>query len=233
MDRAAIAALIRSEIPKSVMLDHAEVPGMARKKAAVSARALGLSGRNARRSTGFDAHLVMEQRLIDLCHSNGGDVIEGRVFPGTELKLHQPLTRYGRVLLGRATIHERKGLPSANVTRRNGAQLNRCLTGDLFDPAPDSNAPFHVLILTLPDLHDLDKIAATYIAVMSPMFDSTLLMEEIDDFIAGYDEGTITSELASGGTSVEAIDFGLAARKGVAPYAGEEHRADSLPEEKA
>lgn len=233
MDRAAIAALIRSEIPRSVMLDHAEAPGAARKMAAASARALGLSGLAARRSTGFDAHLVMEQRLIELCQNAGGVVVEGRVFPGTELKLHQPLTRYGRVLLGRATIHERRGLPSANVTRRNGAQLNRCLTGDLFDPETDSEAPFHVLVLTLPDFHDIEKIAATYIAVISPIFDSALLMEEIDDFIAGYDEGAITSELATVRTGVEVVDFGLAARKGVAPYAGEEYRVGRVPEEQA
>lgn len=226
MDRAAIAALIRSEIRKSVMLDHAEIPGLARKMAAATARALGLSGRNARRSTGFDAHLVMEQRLIELCQSAGGVVIEDRAFPGTELTLHQPLTRYGRVLLGRATIHERKGLPSANVTRRNGAKLNRCLTGDLFDPTTDSNAPFHVLLLTLPDFGDLDKIAVTYIAVMSPTFDSTLLLEEIDDFIAGYDEETTD-------TVVDVADFGLIARRGVAPYAGEEHRTDGSSEENA
>lgn len=229
MDRVAIAALIRSEIPKSVMLDHAEVPGLARKMAATNSRALGLSGRNARRSTGFDAHLVMEQQLIELCRSAGGIVVEGRVFPGTELTLHQPLTRYGRVLLGRATIHERKGLPSANVTRRNGATLNSCLTGDLFDPVIDASSPFHVLLLTLPDFHDLDKIAATYIAVMSPTFDSTLLLEEIDDFIAGYDDELGTSDHTLDGVA----EFGLIARRGMGPYAGEEHRTDGLPEEKA
>ena len=221
-----IAALIRRAIPRSVMLDHAEIPGVARKAAAAKARELGLSGRAARCSTGMNAHLVMENHLNDLCERAGGVVIEDRVFPGTELTLHQPLSRYGRILLGRATIHERKGLPSANVTRRNGAALNRALTGDLFDPSTDASAPFHVLLLTLPDFHDLDKIAATYLAVIAPDFGSFLFIEEIDDFIAGYgdEEGEAPPTLVD--VLVDAGDFGLVPRKGVEPYAGEERRAD-------
>lgn len=233
MDRAAIAPLIRSEISRSIMLDHAEIPGVARKAAAAAARDLGLSGRDARRSTGFNAHLVMEQRLKELCESAGGVVVADRSFPGTELTLHQPLSRYGRVLLGRATIHERRGMPSANVTRRNGASINRCLTGDLFDPSTDGNAPFHVLLLTLPDFHDLDKIAATYIGVIAPDFGSFLYIEEIDEFIAGYGAEEGASEPAQRGAAADAGDFGLAPRKGVVPYSGEEHRVEVPAEEKA
>lgn len=229
MDPAAIADLIRSDISKSVMLDHAEIPGTARKMAAASARGLGLSGLSARRATGFDAHLVMESQFAELCRSAGGVVIDGRVFPGTELRLHQPLMRYGRVLLGRATIHELNGLPSLNVTRSNGAALNRCLTGDLFDPTTDPNAPFHVLLLTLPDSRDLEKIAAIYVAVLSPTLDATLFMMPIDDFIAGYDDKAPPSDP----TLIEDSDFGLAARAGVGPYAGEEQGADEGPAKKA
>ncbi|MBM3085170.1 hypothetical protein IMF23_17145 [Chelatococcus daeguensis] len=223
MDSASIAAIIRSEIPKSVMLDHAEVPGAARRVAAEKAREMGLSGRDARRSTGFNAHLVMERRLKEICEEAGGLVVEGRVFPGTELTLHQPLMQYGRVLLGRATVHERGGLPSANVTRRNGAKLNSCLgrVGHLFGVETDPNAPIHVLILTLSDCHELEKIAATYLAIIAPTFDSFLFRVDLDDFIGGYDESSVAEADAS---PVGAIDLGLEPRKGVRPYFGEEHR---------
>lgn len=233
MGHAVIAALIRRAIPKQVMLDHAEIPGVARKAAAEKARELGLSGRAARRSTGFNAHLVMENLLKDLCERAGGVVIEDRAFPDTELTLHQPLSRYGRILLGRATIHERKGMPSANVTRRNGAALNRSLTGDLFDPSTDASAPFHVLLLTLPDFHDLDKIAATYLAVIAPDFNSFLFVEEIDDFIAGYGDEEGGVEPVTADALADAGDFGLIPRKGVEPYAGEEQRAEDAAQEKS
>lgn len=215
-----VSKIVRAEVPKLVLFDLAEVPAAARKAAASKANELGLKGVPARRSAGFNAHLVSERMMKEVCESWGGIVIEGGVFPGTELTLHQQVYRYGRVIISRATIHQRKGLPSANVTRRNGAHLNRCVTGDLFGAEDDPNALIHVLLLTLPDFGQLEKLAATYIAVVSPSFDSFLLIEEVDDFIAGYDAVAETEAVHEAIDEIE--EFGLMPRKDAVPYMGEE-----------
>ena len=65
---------------------------------------------------------------------------------------------------------------------------------------------------------------------MSPTFDSTLLLEEIDDFIAGYDEESTTPEQAT----TDVADFGLIARKGGEALCRRRNIAPMvLPEEKA
>jgi len=191
---------------------------------------MGLAGRFALQIAGFGAYAIQNKRLPDLTLLQGGHVIEGQNFPGTELRSYQPICRYGRVLVGKASIQDPGELPSQNITRANGATVNvkhgstACFPG--FGPKPPVEDVIYALLLTCRDRNDPERYTHVAIAVLEPDFSGFIFYESLDTFIAGYGDA---GEENSGNTGAVAAGPlpGLALKKGVVPFQGTEKQGDT------
>lgn len=219
----AVKRIIREDVKKGELIDAADLLRSTRKTAGEHASAMGLAGRAALRIAGFGAYEIQTKLLPELTQLQGGVVIEGENFPGTDLRSFQPICRYGRVMFGKASIPDPGELPTQNVTRGNGAKVNvrhgtaEFLPG-LAPPAPTEDVVY-VLLLTCRDCNDPEKYQHVAIAALEPDFSGYIFYESLDGFIAGYGE----EEAGSGAPAASApAPLGLELKKGVAPFQGSE-----------
>jgi hypothetical protein len=216
------------------MIEHAQMVRLCRSEAGYYPKSVGLNGSRAARVIGYAAHELTEHRLAALADRFGGLVINGSHFPGTELRSYQVVAHYGRVLLGRATIADRRELPTRNITRSNGASLNRPFTlkpelpGLL--PAPAVDSVLYALLLTCRDRRDASKLFEVAIGIIENDFSGFIFYQEIDQFIAGYEDHE--SKPVRSAAKVETQPIGLELRKGVQPFVAPENPSPGAADEK-
>lgn len=221
-----VKQILREDVTKDQLIDVADLLRSTRKTAGEHAGAMGLAGRAALRIAGFSAYEIQTKMLPELTLLQGGIVIEGENFPGTELRSFQPICRYGRVLFGKASIPDPGELPTQNVTRGNGAKVNvrhgtaEFLPG-LAPPAPTEDV-IYALLLTCRDRNDPAKYLHVAIAVLEPDFSGFIFYESLDGFIAGYGEGKAGGVTHGATTGPAPTPLGLELKKGVAPFQGSE-----------
>lgn len=221
-----VTRMIREDVTKDQLIDVADMLRSTRKIAGDHAGAMGLEGRSALRIAGFGAYEIQTKRFPELTLLQGGIVIEGENFPGTELRSFQPISRYGRVLFGKASIPDPGGLPTQNVTRGNGAKVNvrhgtaEFLPG-LAPPAPTEDVVY-VLLLTCRDRNDPAKYQHVAIAALEPDFSGFIFYQTLDAFIAGYGEEEASTAGAGAPAAPARAPLGLELKKGVAPFQGSE-----------
>jgi len=220
-----VKRIIREDVTKSQLIDIADTLRSTRKTAGQHASAMGLAGRSASRIAGFGAYELQNIHLPALTIAHGGTVIDGENFPGTELRTYQPISQFGRTLIGKASIPDPGELPTQNLTRANGAKVNvkYATTGYLFgcEPAAPTEDVIYVLLLTCRDRHDPEAYAEVAIAALEPDFSGYIFYELLDAFVAGYADGSAESTGDVPATPI-APDFGLALRKGVSLFQGSE-----------
>lgn len=220
-----VKRIIREDVTKSQLIDIADTLRSTRKTAGQHACAMGLEGRSASRIAGFGAYELQNKLLPELAVAQGGIVINGENFPGTELRTYQPISRFGRILIGKASIPDPGELPTQNLTRKNGAKVNvkHATTGYLFgcEPVGSTEDVIYVLLLTCRDRNDPESYEEVAIAVLEPDFSGYICYDTLDAFIAGY--GTTESGVGPGAPAAPAAAaLGLTLKKGVAPFHGSE-----------
>lgn len=223
MSAETIKRIIRECVSRDNLIDAADALRATRKTAGDHSLAMGLTGREASQIAGFSAYAIQNKRLPELTLSNGGIVIEGGTFPGTELRTYQPIHRFRRVLIGVASISDPGETPSRNITRTNGAKVNVLYGSASFLPGLEPNPPtedvIYVLLLTCRDRNDPTKYVETAIAALEPDSSDFIFYEPLDQFILGYGEKEATRPPDHGALT----PLGLELKKGVAPFQGSEY----------
>ena len=196
---------------------------------------MGLTGKAAARTVGYATHEITEDRLIQMGVVQGGIVIQGSCFPGTQLRNYQVLVEYGSIVVGKATIAEVGELPTKNLTRANGVTLNRSYAEQLELPSfsqavearvDSSDVPMYVTILTCRDRNNLSGLHEVAVAVIDASFESFIFYDEIDSFIAGYDAASDEGSWATGSVEAPMQPIPLQVRKDVKPFVGGEEKAE-------
>jgi hypothetical protein len=219
----AAAAAIRASITREQLIDFVELLRAGRKDAGEHATALGLIGAPAARIAGLSMHEVVTQRFASLVTLHGGVVINGECFPGTVLRNYQLLGRYGRLVLGKASIARPRALPKGNFTRRNGATLNRpySLQPDMFASRLDitDQTSIYALMLTCADRKSLMRLHEIAIAVIEPDSSGFILYEDVDAFLANYGIAGMGDEF---GGSARDREIQISIKSNVEPFVGGE-----------
>lgn len=220
-----IADLIRADVPRDVLIDLADAARASRKLAGEHALGMGLAGKSANRIAGMAAHELMELRLCELTEAAGGLVLEGGCFPGTTLRSYQSLCRYGRVLIGKASISEIGALPNPNMTRANGAKLNVPYGSQTYLEGLEPQAPtedvVYMLLLTCRDRNDVKSLAEVAIGVLEPDCSGFVMYQKVDRFLGSYDAAPVVRD-PSGDRPRSATPAGLSLKPIAAPFVGGE-----------
>ncbi|QJE73420.1 hypothetical protein HHL28_10250 [Aerophototrophica crusticola] len=218
--------IIRKNVAREQLLEMVEALRAIRTKAGTGALSIGLKGSGLARITGLSAYEMMLLNLPETIENNGGITILGEYFPGTSLRNYQVLGKFGQVVIGCASIGDARTLPTANMTRANGALLNKPYSKQLalptFEDEFEESEAIYVLILTCRDRKDVLKLHEVAIAVIEPDFSDFILYEEMDSFIAGYAVEAIEPAL----TETSITELTLELRVDVPPFVGAENASE-------
>jgi hypothetical protein len=124
-----IKARIVEVLPRDLVVDLLDTAAVRARQAHELIRDnTDLTGRSARGLEGQARFRLMEKGFQDTCELHGGMRLEGDVIPATDFRYYQPFMRFGGdnvgVLLGLASMPAPGELPSKNLSRRAGVQLN-------------------------------------------------------------------------------------------------------------
>jgi hypothetical protein len=157
----------------------------------------GLDKKRSRELEGQARFRMMEQSFENVCAKAGGQLLEGGLIPGTDLKVFQPFMRFaGRgsdgtgVILGLATMPDAKSIPTKNRSRVAGVSLNYHLSPRLdFDSAGPKIGDIFALFLVARDKSRGGKIEEVAVGVVSSDYQTLLFYEPLPTFLAGYTAG--------------------------------------------
>lgn len=215
-------ARFRADVPRDLLLSLVEGLRDARSQAARNASLVGLDGRAATELTGYQTHKVFEKKLIRLASSRGSGAIDGGFFPGTTLRCYQGLGMFGSVLIARASIFESRALPPQCATRINGSTINWPYSrqGELLGRDPGDDLKMFALLLTCRDKEVRGKFYEVAIGAIEPDYAGFIFYENVESFIAGYDE--VAPEPVDGSGSTASSPFNLVLRNPSKPFEGGE-----------
>lgn len=219
-----VKSIIRADVTKEQLDAVVDLLKATRNTAGVQAKAMGLEGRSALRIAGFGAYELQSRRLPELGRAHGATVVEEGCFPGTELRIFQPIIQYRRVLFGKASIPDAGELPARNVTRVNCAQMNARHGKVSYLPGMGPTLPsedlVHVLLLTARDRNDATAYADIGIGAIEPDFSAFIFYESLPKFIDGYD--SLGADRPAPKHPTGHGSLGLVLKDGVAPFQGSE-----------
>lgn len=155
-----------------------------------------LSGLAAKRSREIEGNIrfrTQEQGFEEVVRSHGGQLLIDGILTGTDLKIFQPFVRFQGsdvgVILGFATIPEKRKLPSKNKSRSAGVTLNGWLQPTLF---PDAGGPsptdIFILFLTARDRCRAGRIEEIAIGVVGADFKDFIFYDSLDNLLNGYED---------------------------------------------
>lgn len=181
----------------------------------------GLDPKRARELEGQARFRMMEHGFEEVCALHGGQLLEGGVIPGTDLKVFQPFMRFegegGGVILGLAAMPDRRSIPSKNRSRLAGVSLNYYLSPrlDLDGKGPKVGDVFALLLVSRHKEKAglIDEIA---IGVIDSEYSTFLFYEPLDQFLS--DLGEEPALRPSPPTVPPSVPSAIKLRKNVIPF---------------
>ncbi|WP_068083510.1 hypothetical protein [Novosphingobium rosa] len=187
MRRAILDAL-----PKDLLLDLEDrLRAEAHKAHEIVRRELPLNAKRSREAEGQIRFRLQEQGYEEVVQAHGGHLLVNGVMLGTDLKVFQPFARFAGpdigVVLGFATMPERRKVPPKNMSRAAGVTLNLHLQPSLLD---DENTPrptdMFALFLTARDRERAGLIEEIAIGVIGSDYQDFIFYESLEKFMGGY-----------------------------------------------
>lgn len=182
---------ILDALPKDLLLDLEDrLRAEALKANNVVQREFALNPKRSREAEGQIRFRLQEQGYEEVVQLHGGYLTDG-VMVGTNLKVFQPFARFvgpqTGVILGFASMPERKKIPPKNMSRAAGVTLNVSLQSSLFmdDKSPQPTDIF-ALFLTARDRERAGMIEEIAIGVIGSDYKDFVFYESLEKFLGGY-----------------------------------------------
>lgn len=183
---------ILDAVPKDLLLDLEDrLRAEALKANDVVRRELALNPKRSREAEGQIRFRLQEQGYEEVVQLHGGHLLTDGVMVGTNLKVFQPFARFigpkTGVILGFASMPERKKIPPRNMSRAAGVTLNVSLQTSLFsdDRSPQPTDIF-ALFLTARDRERAGMIEEIAIGVIGSDYKDFIFYESLEKFLGGY-----------------------------------------------
>ncbi len=195
-----IRRIILQALPKDLLIDLEDrLRAEALKAFEVVRRELPLNAKRSREAEGQIRFRLQEQGYEEVVLKHGGNLLVDGVMLGTDLKVFQPFARFAGasvgVILGFASMPERRKIPAKNQSRAAGVTLNVRLQPSIFD---DENSPkptdIFVLFLTARDRERAGMIEEIAVGVIGADYKDFIFYESLDSFLSGYVAEPITPE---------------------------------------
>lgn len=195
-----IRRAIHEALPKDFLLDAEDrLRADALSAHVIVRKEFALSAKRSRGLEGQARFRMQEQGYEDVVQVHGGHLMTEGVITGTDLKFFQPLARFAGpeigVILGFASMPEKRKIPPKNMSRGAGVTLNLHLQASLF---PDEHTPnptdIFVLLLTSRDRERAGMIEEIAIGVIGSDYKDFIYYESLDEFLGGYGEEPATPE---------------------------------------
>lgn len=197
--RAILAAL-----PKDLILDLEDrLRAEALKAHDVVRRELSLNAKRSREAEGQIRFRLQEQGYEEVVQQHGGHLLVDGVMLGTDLKVFQPFARFAGpelgVVLGFASMPERRKLPAKNMSRAAGVTMNVHLQPGLLD---DETSPkptdLFALFLTARDRERAGMIEEIAIGVIGSDYEDFIFYESLEAFLSGYEGDPVAPDAPVG-----------------------------------
>lgn len=193
MKKSKITDRLVNTLSRHLLLDLSDMGTvMARKAHELIRDGTKLKGRSARGAEGQVRFRITEQGFQEICETYGGVLLQGALIEGSDLRIFQPFMRFtdasGQgVVLGLASMYERAELPSKNMSRNAGVELNYKISPrlslDEHDPQPGD---IFVLFLIARDPANAGQIDEIAIGIIDADYKSYLFYESIEKFMEYY-----------------------------------------------
>jgi hypothetical protein len=224
-----IRRTILDALPKDLLLDLEDrLRAEAMRAHEVVRRELALNAKRSREAEGQIRFRLQEQGYEEIVQLHGGHLLVDGVMLGTELKFFQPYARFAGaevgVILGFASMPERRKIPPRNMSRAAGVALNVLLQPSLL---PDEKSPkpddIFALFLTARDRERAGMIEEIAIGVIGSDYNDFIFYESLEAFLSGYGSDPVTPPEPSPPTDGDKV---VKLRQNRKPFVPPEKRPD-------
>lgn len=198
-----IRRTILAALPKDLILDLEDrLRAEALKAHDVVRRELPLNSKRSREAEGQIRFRLQEQGYEEVVQLHGGHLLVNGVMLGTDLKVFQPFARFAGpeigVVLGFASMPERRKIPAKNMSRAAGVTMNVHLQPGLLD---DERSPkpsdLFALFLTARDRERAGMIEEIAIGVIGSDYKDFIFYESLEAFLSGYEGDPATPDTSA------------------------------------
>jgi hypothetical protein len=228
---------ILDALPKDLLLDLEDrMRAEAVKAHEVVQREFPLNAKRSREAEGQVRFRLQEQGYEEVVQLHGGNLLVGGVMLGTNLKVFQPFARFNGlhvgIILGFASMPERRKIPPKNISRAAGVTLNVSLQPDLFvDEKSPKPTDVFVLFLTARDRERAGMIEEIAIGVIGSDYKDFVFYESLDSFLSGYSSDPVAPDGADGPDRSDEGTKVVKLRQTRKPFIPPEKRPDNDVEE--
>lgn len=150
-----------------------------------------LDAKRAREAVGQLRFRMQEQGFHEVCELHGGLPLEDGLIPGSDLRVFQPFMRFQGdgvgVILGFASMPERRKIPNKNQSREAGVTLNYLVTPRLdFDGTGPKPTDIFVLFLAARDPARVGRVEEVAIGLIDSAYKDFVFYEPIEEFLTAY-----------------------------------------------
>lgn len=198
--RAHILDGIRRDVPRALFVDvQQDFPIAAQQAEAsvtVSSETTGggvlLSRKRQSKAVGLVRHQVLDEMFEKAIVRNGGEFVSRvKVEFGEDeirdLPVFLTTGRFGGTLVGFASHRDTNDAPVKNATRLALCSQNQGLDADLFRPRESfTDRERFILIMVQRDPFAIGKLASISVGVVNPKIEQYIVLEKIEEFLAGY-----------------------------------------------
>lgn len=187
-----IRRAILNALPKDLLLDLEDrLRAEAIKAHEVVQRELPLNVKRSREAEGQIRFRLQEQGYEEVVQQHGGHLLVDGVMLGTNLKVFQPFARFASpntgVILGFASMPERRKIPPKNMSRTAGVRLNVNLQPSLLiDEKSPKPTDIFALFMTARDRERAGMIEEIALGVIGSDYKDFIFYESLDAFLRGY-----------------------------------------------
>ncbi|TPI63841.1 hypothetical protein FJ420_12215 [Mesorhizobium sp. B3-1-3] len=195
-----IRRAILDALPKDLLLDLEDrMRAEAMKAREIVDRELPLNAKRSREAEGQIRFRLQEQGYEEVVQLHGGHLLVDGVMLGTNLKVFQPFARFTGpnvgVILGFASMPERRKIPPKNMSRAAGVTLNVALQPTLFtDESSPKLTDLFALFLTARDRQHAGLIEEIAIGVIGSNYKDFIFYESLDAFLSGYNSDPVAPD---------------------------------------
>lgn len=193
-----IRRTILDALPKGLLLDLEDrLRAEAIKAHEVVRREFPLNAKRSREAEGQIRFRLQEQGYEEIVQLHDGHLLVDGVMLGTDLKVFQPFARFSGsevgVILGFASMPEKRKLPPRNMSRAAGVTLNVLLQPSLLvDEKSPKPTDIFALFLTARDRERAGMIEEIAIGVIGSDYEDFIFYESLEAFLRGYGSDPIS-----------------------------------------
>jgi hypothetical protein len=195
-----IRSAILAVLPKNLLIDLEDrLRAEALKANQVVQRELPLNRKRSREAEGQIRFRLQEQGFEETVKLHGGYLLVDGVMLNTNLKIFQPFARFVGpelgVILGFASMPERRKIPPKNISRAAGVTLNVYLQPSLLmDGGSPKPTDIFALFLTARDRERAGMIEEIAIGVIGSNYKDFIFYESLDSFLSGYSSDPVAPD---------------------------------------